>query len=113
MKVALPLLCTLLAVLCGCTLIPGPHGTAQFWGDYTNATLTDGPVAFHADSMVHSTAIRSHYQGVIGVGAIAGGTALGLQGGSAAYGAFTTSVTAAVNRHTNRTTPTPAPLRAP
>lgn len=53
----------------GCTLLPTQHGTAQFWGDYTNVKFDDGSVHFSADSMVHSRAIRAQWHGLNGFAA--------------------------------------------
>lgn len=65
MKLLPLILCIALA---GCTIIPTQHGKAQFWGDYTNVQFDDGSVHFHADSMIHSTAVRAHWHGAVLLG---------------------------------------------
>lgn len=100
-------------VLSGCTMIPTQHGTAQFWGDYTNVTFTDGSVSFHADTMVHSTVVRAHWHGAVLVGGVAVTSAIpGLGvGGRAAV----TAVPPIVSGLTAPTKPmaTPAPALVP
>jgi len=94
-----------LLFLPACTLIPTPHGTAQFWGDYANVSLTDGPVSFHADRMTHSSVVRAHWHGATAFGGEAAGAAIGLKGGQEAYGAAVTIISNATHRPTTRATP--------
>lgn len=88
--------------LAGCTMIPTPHGTAQFWGDYEDVSLKDGPVTFTAKKMVHSTVAKAHWHGLTTLGAEA--VAAGI--GGAAGGAVGV-IPPLVNRPTNRATPIP------
>lgn len=95
-----------------CTMIPGPHGTAQFWGDYQDIAFQDGSVKFSAKSMVHSGVVRAHWHGAIAVGGEVGTTILGLSAVQPAVKAATTLapvIPAAVNRPTTRANSTTKP----
>lgn len=98
--------------LCGCTMIPGPHGTAQFWGDYQNLDYSDGPVHLKATSMIHSGVVRAHYHGITNIGAEVASTMIGLNTAQPAVKAATSlvpAIPAVVNRPTTRATATPKP----
>lgn len=103
------LILALLAIvsLVGCTMIPGPHGTAQFWGDYTKLDYSDGPVHLKADTMTHSNVVRAHWHGasVLGAEAVAYGA------GGPVAGAGVATAASFFNRQTNRATPTPTPAK--
>lgn len=71
-----PILALLSFLLCSCTIIPTQHGKAQFWGDYTDVKFDDGSVHFSATTMIHSTAIRAHYHGLVLLGGVAVSSAI-------------------------------------
>lgn len=100
------LLLSLACFLAGCTLIPTPHGTAQFWGDYTTVSLTDGPVKFTAASMRHSAVAKAHWVGAANFGSVASGAVMGLSG-QAGIGGAAAVIAPIVNRPTSRPAPTP------
>lgn len=89
--------------LAGCTVIPTPHGQAQFWGDYANVQLDDGSVHFLASGVNHSHVARVHWNGASNIGAEVASGMIGLHAGTQALGAVSTAVTPIVNRPTDRT----------
>lgn len=64
----LPIFLSLLAT--GCSIVHGPHGVHQFWGDYTKVDFADTPQGVHlkCDTMNHSHAVRAHYHGLVLLG---------------------------------------------
>lgn len=63
-------------LLPACTLISTSHGTAQFWGDYTDFAFSDGSVKLTATSMIHSSVVRAHYHGLVLLGGVAVSSAI-------------------------------------
>lgn len=112
MKLPLLLAVALGVELAACSIVPGPYGTASFWGDYTKFNYSAVPgkgVHLTADTMSHSPIVRAHWHGIANVGAEAVAYGIGAHGGSQAIGAVTAIVPPIVSRHTSRATPTPHP----
>lgn len=93
--------------LFGCAIIPTQHGKVQLWGDYTNVTLDDGSVHFHADKAIHSGVVKAHWHGVNNLAAEAVAGVIGLKAGNQVLGAAAVAIPPVVNRPTTRATPHP------